>query len=280
MSVEIFQNDAPGDALTDQLKVQRRVLQERVLQVVVFVFLLFVWHLAVEGLNVPRFILPSPVDVAERVTRDISDARNFYIHLKTTLTEILAGFGIAAVSGTVLGFAVVSIPFLEKVLTPYIVALQTMPKIALAPLVIIWLGYGMTAKILLSALIAFFPVFVNVATGFKSIDPDQILLMRSIGASPLETFFKVRMYAVLPYLIAGFDIAIIFSVIGSVVVEFIGSATGLGSLIIQRQAHVDVPGTMSVLLVLSIIGILFHGVLMLLSRKLTAWADQRAMIAP
>lgn len=252
---------------------------ERVLQLSLFAALVTIWHFAVIIFEVPAYILPGPLDIAERVIRDLTDA-NFYGHVRTTLTEILGGFGIAAVAGISIGFAVVSIPLLEGVLTPYIVAFQTMPKIALAPLAIIWLGYGISAKLVLAALIAFFPIFVNVVAGFKSIDPDQILLMRSIGATPAQAFIKVRMHAVLPYLMAGLDIGIIFAVIGAVVVEFIGSSSGLGSLIIQRQAQVDVAGTMSVLIVLSVIGITFHVILMLVSRNLTSWADQRATIAP
>lgn len=254
-------------------------VRERALQVGLFASLVVIWHFAVIVFEVPGYILPAPLDIAERVIQDVTDP-GFYMHVRTTLTEILAGFGIAAMAGISIGFAVVSIPLLERVLTPYIVAFQTMPKIALAPLAIIWLGYGISAKVVLAALIAFFPIFVNVVAGFKSIDADQILLMRSIEASPTQIFIKLRMHAVLPYLMAGLDIGIIFAVIGSVVVEFIGSATGLGSLIIQRQAQVDVAGTMSVLIVLSAIGIAFHVLLMLVSKSLTSWADQRATIAP
>jgi NitT/TauT family transport system permease protein len=155
-----------------------------------------------------------------------------------------------------------------------------MPKVALAPLAIIWLGYGISSKIVLSALIAFFPAFVNIVAGFKSIDPDQILLMKSLGASRSQTFIKVRLPAILPFLMAGLDIAIVFAVIGAVVVEFIGSAMGLGSLILQRQANVDVAGVLSVLVVLSFIGVALHLILLLVSHRFTSWADQREFAAP
>lgn len=258
---------------------RRRFGLHNVLQPLLFVVIIGVWWLATQLFDIPRYVLPGPVAVGERLMTDVTDP-NFYVHVRTTLTEILAGFSIAATAGISIGALVVAVPLLEKVLTPYIVAFQTMPKIALAPLAIIWLGYGITSKIVLAALISFFPVFVNVVSGFKSVDQDQILLMRALRASPRQTFTKVRMFAVLPYLMAGLQIAIIFSVIGAVVVEFIGASRGLGSLIIQRQALVDVAGTLSVLIVLSTIGITLHLILLLISRRLTSWADERQVVTP
>jgi NitT/TauT family transport system permease protein len=250
-----------------------------VLQPLVFVLLVAVWYGATKILAIPSYLLPSPFSVAGQFIRDVTDV-NFYAHVQVTLTEILAGFAAAAVSAIILGAVVAAIPLLEAVLTPYIVAFQTMPKVALAPLAIIWLGYGISSKIVLSALIAFFPAFVNIVAGFKSIDPDQLLLMKSLGATRQQTFIKVRLPAILPFLMAGLDIAIVFAVIGSVVVEFIGSAMGLGSLILQRQANVDVAGVMSVLAVLSIIGVALHLILLTASRRFTSWADQRDFAAP
>ena len=250
-----------------------------VLQPLVFFLLVAVWYGATKILAIPSYLLPSPFSVAGQFIRDVTDP-NFYAHVQVTLTEILAGFAAAAVSAIILGAVVAAIPLLEAVLTPYIVAFQTMPKVALAPLAIIWLGYGISSKIVLSALIAFFPAFVNIVAGFKSIDPDQLLLMKSLGATRQQTFIKVRLPAILPFLMAGLDIAIVFAVIGSVVVEFIGSAMGLGSLILQRQANVDVAGVMSVLAVLSIIGVALHLILLTASRRFTSWADQRDFAAP
>jgi len=238
-----------------------------------------VWYAATEVLGIPRYLLPGPAAVGGQLVHDLTSA-NFYANVQVTLTEILAGFGAAAVSAIILGSLVAAMPLLERVLTPYIVAFQTMPKVALAPLAIIWLGYGISSKVVLAALIAFFPAFVNIVAGFKSIDPDQILLMKSLGANRRQTFLKVRLHAILPFLMAGLDIAIVFAVIGAVVVEFIGSAMGLGSLILQRQANVDVAGVMSVLVVLSLIGVALHLILLMVSRRFTSWADQREFTAP
>lgn len=250
-----------------------------VLQPLVFLALVGVWHGATVVLEVPRYLLPGPVAVADQLLSDLTDA-NFYANVQVTLTEILAGFGAAALSAIILGSLVAAMPLLERVLTPYIVAFQTMPKVALAPLAIIWLGYGISSKVVLAALIAFFPAFVNIVAGFKSIDPDQILLMKSLGATRKQTFVKVRLHAILPFLMAGLDIAVVFAVIGAVVVEFIGSAMGLGSLILQRQANVDVAGVLSVLVVLSLIGVALHLMLLSVSRRFTSWADQREFTAP
>lgn len=258
---------------------KHRLGLHHVLQPLVFVLLIGLWYGATKVLGIPSYLLPGPVAVGGQLIRDLTSA-NFYANVQVTLIEILAGFGAAAVSAIVLGSLVVAMPLLERVLTPYIVAFQTMPKVALAPLAIIWLGYGISSKIVLAALIAFFPAFVNIVAGFKSVDPDQILLMKSLGASRKQTFIKVRLHAILPFLMAGLDIAIVFAVIGAVVVEFIGSAMGLGSLILQRQANVDVAGVMSVLVVLSLIGVALHLILLMVSRRFTSWADQREFTAP
>jgi NitT/TauT family transport system permease protein len=257
----------------------RRLGLHHVLQPLVFALVVGLWYGATKTLGIPQYILPGPVAVGGQLLHDLTSA-SFYANVQVTLTEILAGFGAAAIGAIILGSLVAAIPLLENVLTPYIVAFQTMPKVALAPLAIIWLGYGISSKIVLSALIAFFPAFVNIVAGFKSIDPDQILLMKSLGASRSQTFIKVRLPAILPFLMAGLDIAIVFAVIGAVVVEFIGSAMGLGSLILQRQANVDVAGVLSVLVVLSFIGVALHLILLLVSHRFTSWADQREFAAP
>lgn len=278
--VKKVEADQPvGPCTADGTTRSRLIATHHILQPLVFVLLLAIWYGATKIFGIPRYILPGPLAVGTQLFHDLTSA-NFYANVQVTLTEILAGFSAAAVSAIILGSLVAAIPLLENVLTPYIVAFQTMPKVALAPLAIIWLGYGISSKIVLAALIAFFPAFVNIVAGFKSIDPDQILLMKSIGANRSQTFFKVRLPAILPFLMAGLDIAIVFAVIGAVVVEFIGSAMGLGSLILQRQANVDVAGVLSVLVVLSLIGVALHLILLVVSRKFTSWADQRDFTAP
>jgi len=189
-----------------------------------------------------------------------------------TLTEVLSGFAIAIVLGVTVGAFVALIPLADRVLSPYIVAFQTIPKVAVAPVIIIWFGFGIESKIVLVALIDFFPILVNAVAGFRSTDPRQILLMRAMNASAWQIFVKVRLYNAVPYLMAGMYIAIVFSVIGAVLGEFLGSSQGLGSQILQRQSAMDVVGVFSILVILSVMGVTLNYAVRLLWRRIAFWS--------
>jgi NitT/TauT family transport system permease protein len=154
-----------------------------------------------------------------------------------------------------------------------VVALQTIPKVAVAPLLIIWFGFGIESKIVIVALISFFPVLVNAVAGFRSSDARQVLLMKALDATPWQIFMKVRLPNAVPFLMAGMYIAMIFSVIGAVVGEFIGSPRGLGAQILQRQSGMDLVGVFSVLVLLSALGITLNLVMKWLSRRIAFWSS-------
>lgn len=243
-----------------------------ILSIVLFVVLIGGWQLSVVRGLVPAFVLPAPSDVAMRVVTDLLDKAVLYDCLYT-LTEILVGFAIAAVFGIALGAAIALVPLVDRVLSPYIVALQTIPKVAIAPVLIIWFGFGIESKIVIVALIAFFPILVNVVLGFRSIDQRQIVLMKVLNASHWQIFSKIRIPNALPSIMAGMYIAMIFSVIGAVVGEFLGSPHGLGSQIMQRQASMDVVGVYSMLVILTAIGIALNFAVKLVSRSLVFWGQ-------
>lgn len=243
-----------------------------VLSILLFVVLIGGWQLSVVRGLVPAFVLPAPSDVAMRVVTDLLDKAVLYDCLYT-LTEILVGFAIAAIFGIALGAAIALVPLVDRVLSPYIVALQTIPKVAIAPVLIIWFGFGIESKIVIVALIAFFPILVNVVLGFRSIDQRQIVLMKVLNASHWQIFSKIRIPNALPSIMAGMYIAMIFSVIGAVVGEFLGSPHGLGSQIMQRQAAMDVVGVYSMLVILTAIGIALNFAVKLVSRSLVFWGQ-------
>jgi len=191
-----------------------------------------------------------------------------------TLTEILTGFALATVVGISLGAVIALNPLVDKTLTPLIVAIQTIPKVAVAPVLIIWFGFGIESKIIIVALIDFFPILVNAVTGFRSSDPRQILLMKVLKASPWQIFLKVRVFNAIPYLMAGMYIAIVLSVIGAVIGEFLGSAHGLGSQIVQRQGSMDVVGVFSMLVLLSALGVTLNVIMRVVSKRLAFWDKQ------
>lgn len=142
---------------------------------------------------------------------------------------------------------------------------------AIAPLLIIWFGFGLQSKVLTATLIAFFPVLVNVIAGLRSVDARRLMLMRALRASPWQTFVKVRLPSMLPYLFAGLEMAMVFSIIGVIVGEFIGSSVGLGVMIIQRQGTIDVAGVFSVLICLSLLGLVLNAVIVGAERRLVFW---------
>lgn len=241
-----------------------------VLSLGLLALLLGTWEWSVRAGAIPAFVLPAPSDVIVRVVQDVMQerVRSDFLY---TLTEVLCGFAIAVVLGVTVGALVALIPLVDRVLSPYIVAFQTIPKVAVAPVLIIWFGFGIESKIVLVALIDFFPILVNAVAGFRSTDSRQLLLMRAMNASAWQIFVKVRIYNALPYLMAGMYIAIVFSVIGAVLGEFLGSSQGLGSQILQRQSAMDVIGVFSILVILSGMGVALNYGVRLLARRLAFW---------
>jgi len=248
-------------------------MRDRLGQLIGLVVFLAIWEGSLRIFEVPQFILPTPIEIIERIVKDAVTGLIF-VHVQVTVLETLFGFILAAVLGIGLGCAVGLVPGFERVVYPYILALQTVPKVAVAPLMIIWVGYGIQSKALTAGLIAFFPILVNVVVGLKTVEPRMLLLMRALKAGHLQTFTKVRLPSMLPYLFAGLETAIIFAVIGAIVGEFIGASQGLGSLIIQRQASIDVPGVFSVLFYLSAIGIALDAALRFIAHRYAFWSHR------
>lgn len=258
-------------APTARFSLDRLLQPDNLISIALLLVLIGIWELASRLGLLPAFLVPSPSAVASAFVADVTSPAVLH-DLYITLAEVLMGFGLAAISGIVVGSLMALVPIIEKVLDPYITALQTIPKVAIAPLLIIWFGFGLTSKVVIVALIAFFPVLVNTIAGLKGVDRKQLLLMRSMEASPWQTFTKVRIPAVLPFLMAGFQIALVFSVIGAIVGEFLGAAQGLGSLIVRRQGMMNVEGVFSVLLILSLMGLILDGVLKFIAARVTFWA--------
>jgi NitT/TauT family transport system permease protein len=242
------------------------------LSMLLLVVLMGGWEWCARVGIIPGYLLPAPSKVLLKLYTDFSGVK-IWVDVYYTMSEILIGFALAAIFGVAIGAAIALSPLADKVLSPYITCLQTIPKPAVAPLLIIWFGFGISSKIVIAALIAFYPIVVNAIVGFRSSDPRQILLMQVMKASRLQTFMKVQLPNALPYLMAGFQIAMVFSVIGAIVGEFLGASRGLGALIIQRQSEMDVAGVFALLAVLSAIGMILSWIIKALSRKFVFWAS-------
>jgi NitT/TauT family transport system permease protein len=229
-----------------------------------------IWEGACRVFDISPLILPAPSAIAARLYM-LFVSGNIWPHLWATAVEIVSGFAFGVIAGLVIGAMVSLIPVVERLVYPYLVALQTLPKVAIAPLFIIWFGYGLTSKIVITALVCFFPILVSVVAGFHSTDRDQLDMMKAFGATKWQTLIRLRIPSALVLIFAGLEIAAVLAVIGAIVGEFVGAQVGLGYLIVALNFSLDVPGVFAVLIVLSAIGLLMHGSMRYAARRYIFW---------
>ena len=242
-----------------------------------FAVLLAAWELACDLLDVPVFYMPAP----SRIARTLVIGAPLYLsHLGVTMYSTFASFVIAVVLGVAFGTLVSEIRFFERTLLPVMIALQAMPRIALAPIIIVWFGFGPESKIALGAFTAFFPMFVNTAQGMRATDSEQIALMRSLKATRWQIFHTIKLPNAMPYLLAGASIAIIFAMLAVIVGEFLGANRGMGFLITTQSAQMDTAGVMAAVVILSAIGVVFHYGLQWVRDRLLFWAVQSEVGGP
>jgi len=240
------------------------------LRILLILVTLAVWEMLVRAFAIPLFILPAPTAVFMGLYRGI--VSGLYIeHIWITLTETLLGFALGTTLAFVLGTAVALSRRVEYFLYPFIVMFQAMPKVALAPLIIVWFGLGLTSKVVNAALVAFFPLMVNTIVGLRSADEDRVNLMRSLAATRRQIFWMLQLPNALPYIFAGLEIAMIFALIGAIVAEFVGAQSGLGMLIQSMNFTMDVAGQFSVLLILSMVGLLLNALVTEVRRRVLFW---------
>jgi NitT/TauT family transport system permease protein len=240
------------------------------LRLLLIAAVLGLWEAGVRFFGIRQFILPPPSQVFLALYNGF--ATNLYPeHMAVTLLETFLGFIFGTALAFVLGTFVALSRRVEYFLYPFIVMFQAMPKVALAPLIIVWFGLGLTSKVINAALVAFFPLMVNTIVGLRSAEEDRINLMRSLAASKWQIFWMLRLPNALPYIFAGLEIAMIFALIGAIVAEFIGAEKGLGMLIQSMNINVDVAGQFSILLILSAIGLVLNGIVTYARRKLLFW---------
>ena len=236
----------------------------------VVVVFLGLWQAVVWLADYPTFILPSPGEVLRTLGQTLGDG-TLWRHAQVTLWEIFAGLGLGLITATLLGYALGRSPLLERLLAPYIVASQAVPVVAIAPLLVIWFGSGRLSKVLICALIVFFPVLVNTVVGIRSVEQDLRDLMRSLGANRWQTFRWLEVPASLPVLLGGLKIGVTMAVIGAVVGEFVGADQGLGFLVNQARGLFNTPLVFVAILALVAITLALYGLVMLLEVWLLRW---------
>lgn len=242
------------------------------LSVLLFVVIVGGWELIVRGFGISPLVIPTPSAVAVALWKGFI-GNTFTFHFGVTLYETLMGFVLGAGLGLALGSLIAQFRLMEKTVYPYVVAFQSVPKVAVAPLFVIWFGYGVTSKVIITATIAFFPVLANTIVGLRSVPLDQLELLKAFTASRWQIFRMARIPHALPYIFVGLDVSIVLSVIGAVVGEFVGAQAGLGYLILQRTFSMDTAGMFAILILLSVMGIGLHAIIKYLRRKVVFWLD-------
>jgi NitT/TauT family transport system permease protein len=219
--------------------------------------LLLAWEGSVRFYRIPELIVPAPFTVVEALRANLGSGY-LWPHIGVTLTEALLGLLIGVATGCSLGILMGESPFLRRLLTPYLVASQAVPKLALAPLFAIWFGFGMTSKVVITALICFFPILEAIVTALVYTDRSRLELFRSLGASRFQTLLFCKLPGGLPELFGGLRVAVVLAVVGAVVGEFIAASAGLGAVIIASQGMMDTPLMFAVLTVLTCIGLTLY----------------------
>lgn len=227
-----------------------------------------IWHGLITLLAIPEYLLPAPYDVIFTISSNLPVLSK---HTMVTTAEIFIGYIAALAVGIPLGVAMGSCSTVERILSPTLVALQSVPKSAFAPLLVLWFGFGLIPKVLLVLSIAFFPILVATLAGLKSIQPDMINLGRSMGLGPVRMFFAIRLPAALPSMFSGCRVAMTLAVVGAVVAEFVAADRGLGYLLLVSQSQFDTKMLFAALLVLAVLGIVLHGTVAAIERIAIPW---------
>jgi NitT/TauT family transport system permease protein len=231
---------------------------------------IFAWEYLVRLSGLPRFILPSPLDVWKRLVESLADGSLLY-HTGVTLLEVMLGLLLGVTLATVLGYSLAKSRSLEKVLAPYLVASQAIPVVAIAPLLVIWLGHGIISKVIICALIVFFPVLVNTVVGVRAVSLALYDMMHSLRASRWQVMSKLEVPASLPVLLGGLRVGATLSVIGAIVGELVDAKAGLGFLLKVGDFQYDTSMVFVAVIMLVALALSLYGIVTLLEKKFLKW---------
>lgn len=254
-----------------QSRFTARRLADAALLPVSFVCLLAAWEIAVRAFNVPIFLVPAPSRVFDSLVT-MTTSGLLLTHFLVTFTEAVCGFAIASICAAVFAIVMTEWKLAERMLYPYFTALQSMPKVAIAPLIVIWFGYGLPSKIVVAALLSFFPMLVSFVEGLKATDEGRLKLMRAMSATRWQTLRYVRIPYSLPFVFAGIELGGLYAMLGAIVAEFVGASAGIGNWLIAMNVNLDTASTFALLVVLAIYGILFQKLIAVARARALFWA--------
>jgi NitT/TauT family transport system permease protein len=233
------------------------------------------WQIAVTYLHIPNYVLPKPAAVLAALVDGLGDdptsRTSFWYHLYDTMKATIAGFLIGCVLGVIIAAIMAEFRLAERALLPYVVGFQSLPKVAIAPLFVIWFGYQIESKVAMSATLTLFPVLINALQGFVSVDRDRVELLASVDASRWQIFRLIKVPSALPLLFAGFNLGIIYALLGTLVAEFMGAQRGVGVIMTQLQSVSDTAGVFALLVMLAVLGYILIGTTRFLQRRIVFW---------
>jgi NitT/TauT family transport system permease protein len=238
---------------------------------ITFVVLVVAWELLVRQLKIPSWLLPAPTGIAHAMIEWRSELA---FHFAITLYETIVGFALAIVVSVPLAVAIVYSPVLQNTIYPILLVFQSVPKVAIAPLLALWIGFGLLPKVVVVFLVCFFPIIVATATGLSAVPAPVMELIRSLSASTFQTFVKIRFPTAMPHIFIGFKIAVTFAVIGAVIGEFVGSERGLGYLILVSTSQSQTPLAFGALVLLTVMSITLYYSIVLIERIIVPWAPK------
>jgi NitT/TauT family transport system permease protein len=243
------------------------------LPALVFVALIALWWAAVEIIKVPGYLLPPPQDVLPRL---VTSRQTLWNHSLVTLQEIILGFGLSVVTAIPLGLLIALSPTAKRMLYPLLVFIQLVPKIAIAPLFVVWVGFGPTSKVLLTLLLTFFPLLLASIAGFQILDQRMLYLTRSMGATFWQTFRYLRFPSALPVIFGGLKTSATIAATAAIVAEFVGANKGLGYLLLQATGTLDTTLVFAILFLLTIIGLALNTIVEVAEYLMTPWRRGRS----
>lgn len=237
---------------------------------IAFVVVVVLWDVAIRAFKIPNFILPTPEGVLAAMKRGYVDGE-FWKHFVFTLTSMASGYALGCSAAFVLGCVFAESRAVERVLHPFVVSLQSMPKVALAPLIIVWFGFDMASKVVMVALVCFFPMFINTVVGLKQVNPALLDLMHAFSASRWNILVRIKIPSAAGHIFAGLQIAIVLGLIGAVVAEFVSSTRGLGHLINASAVNLETNVMFAALASLAVLGIAGSQLIRFLHQKIVFW---------
>lgn len=244
--------------------------QDRYSALLVAVVLIGAWQILVPLSGLSEFVLPTPLAIAKRIVNDLP---LLSAHTYVTLLEVIFGFTLGALIGIPLALSIFYSRAFERAIYPILVGLQTVPKVSLAPILVLYLGYGWAPKIVLAFMISFFPIVISTVVGLQSLDKNLVNLVRSMGANEWQTFFKLRLPAALPNIFAGFKVAISLAVIGAVIGEYVAAERGLGYLQLQANSQFDTTLNFATVVTISALGVMLYFVIDIIESRVSHKRD-------